>query len=298
VDPDHVQVTTGGAEGLLVLFFLAAEPQANVVLPEPAFPVNITMAESFGIEVRRYALRAENQFRVDPGEVARLIDARTKFVLVNSPHNPTGTVLSDADMEALHDACAARGVPLVSDEVYHPIYHGPEMRSAARFEHAIVLGDMSKALCLSGLRIGWLIDRNAERRARYNNARSYFTVSNTALGERLAALAVRQRESIYGRARQVAQANLALLDRFFEEFAASLSWVRPGGGMTAFPWLRDGGDGRDFCRTIARRGVLLAPGDCFGMPGHFRIGFAASGEKFAAGLERVASALRGKGAAG
>jgi aspartate/methionine/tyrosine aminotransferase len=242
-------------------------------------------------------LRAENRFRADLEEIRGLIDARTRFVLVNSPHNPTGAVWSDGELEALHDDCAARGVGFVSDEVYHPIYHGAETRSAARLERAIVLGDMSKALCLSGLRTGWLIDRDPARRAKYTNARSYFTVSNTAVGERLASLAIRQRELIYRRARKVAQANLALLDRFFAEFADVSQWVRPAGGMTAFPWLSDGSDGREFCRRIARHGVLLAPGDCFGMPAHFRIGFAASGEKFAQGLERLADAMRGVGAA-
>jgi aspartate/methionine/tyrosine aminotransferase len=291
VEPEHVQVVTGGAEGLLLLFYLAAEPGANVVLPEPAFPTNITLAESLGIEIRRYTLRAENRFRVDLDEVRRQIDSRTRFVLVNSPHNPTGAVLSDSEMEALHDECAARGVGFVSDEVYHPIYHGPESRSAARLERAIVLGDMSKALCLSGLRTGWLIDRDPRRRAQYTNARSYFTVSNTVLGERLAALAIRQREAIYGRARRIAQSNLALLDRFFAEFDRTLHWVRPSGGMTAFPSLTDGSDGREFCRRIARHGVLLAPGDCFGMPAHFRIGFAASGERFALGLDRLSTAI-------
>jgi aspartate/methionine/tyrosine aminotransferase len=292
VEPEHVQVVTGGAEGLLLLFYLAAEPGANVVLPEPCFPTNITLAESLGIEVRRYTLRAENRFRIDADEIRRQIDARTKFVLVNSPHNPTGAVLSDAEMEELYEMCVSRGVAFVSDEVYHPIYHGPESRSAARLEQAIVLGDMSKALCLSGLRTGWLIDRDARRRAKYTNARSYFTVSNTALGERLAALAIRQRSAIYGRARQVAQSNLALLDGFFAEFDGLLRWVRPAGGMTAFPWLADGSDGREFCRRIARHGVLLAPGDCFGMPSHLRIGFAASGEKFVEGLQRLAASLR------
>jgi aspartate/methionine/tyrosine aminotransferase len=77
-----------------------------------------------------------------------------------------------------------------------------------------------------------------------------------------------------------------------------LRWVRPAGGMTAFPWLADGSDGREFCRRMARHGVLLAPGDCFGMPAHIRIGFAASGEKFAPALERLDTALAGRAAAG
>jgi aspartate/methionine/tyrosine aminotransferase len=291
VDPDDVQIVTGAAEALHLLFYLAAETGANVVLPEPGFPSYAAIAESLGIEIRRYRLRAENQFRIDLDDICRQVDRDTRFVLVNSPHNPTGTVLSDAEMERLHDLCAGRGVGFVSDQVYHPIYHAAGMRSAARLPRATVLGDFSKALCLSGLRTGWIIERDHARREHFKNTRSYFTVSNTALGERLGALAIRHRDAIYGRAQHIARQNLALLDGFFDEFADVLRWVRPEGGMTVFPWLADGGNGRELCRNMMKHGVMLAPGDCFGMPGHFRIGFAASAEKFAAGLERLAGAL-------
>ena len=96
-----------------------------------------------------------------------------------------------------------------------------------------------------------MIERDSQRRARYLNTRSYFTVSNTALGERLAAWALDRCDSIYGRAQRVAAANLALLDQIFREHADRLAWVRPSGGMTAFPWLVDGGDAREFCRALA-----------------------------------------------
>ncbi len=66
-----------------------------------------------------------------------------------------------------------------------------------------------------------------------------------------------------------------------------MKWVRPRGGMTAFPWLTDAADARPFCRDAMQQGILLAPGDCFEMPAHFRIGFAASGERFAAAMERL-----------
>jgi aspartate/methionine/tyrosine aminotransferase len=295
VDPSHVQVVTGAAEALWLLFFHAAKAGANVVLPNPGFPTNRALAETFGLEVRNYTLRREEEFRIDLDEIRGLVDSRTRLVLVNSPHNPTGAVLSDSDMESLHDFCAERGVQLVCDEVYHPIYHGTPSRSAARLPQATVLGDFSKALCLSGLRVGWMVERDPQRRSGYHNARSYFTASNTVLGERLAVLALQHREAIYGRARRIAQANLSLLDRVFAEAGDGLRWVRPAGGMTAFPWLPDGGDGREFCRRMMQRGVMLAPGDCFGMPAHFRLGFAASGEKFAAGVERLAEVLRGDG---
>jgi aspartate/methionine/tyrosine aminotransferase len=292
VDPDHVQVVTGASEALLILFFLAAEPDANVVLPNPGYSANMPLANSLGIQTRNYSLRRENQFRMDLDEVRRLVDRNTRFVLVNTPHNPTGAVITDSEMQSLHDFCADRAVQLVVDEVYHPIYHGPASHSAARLPHATVLGDFSKALCVSGLRVGWMVDRVPSRRERYLNARSYFTVSNTILGERLATLAMNHRDVIYDRVRRASSPNLALLDEFFNQHRDVLAWIRPDGGMTAFPWLVDRSDARPFCREVASRGVMLAPGDCFGMPDHFRIGFAVSENRFVKGLERVAEFLR------
>jgi len=291
VEPDAVQVVTGASEALLILFFLAAEPGANVVLPNPGFPANSALAESFGIAVRYYSLRAENDFRIDADEIRRLVDRDTRLVMVNSPNNPTGAVLSDQEMDRLHDFCAERRVQFVSDQVYHPIYHGPEMRTAARLPHATVISDFSKALCLSGLRIGWIVDRDPGRRERYLNARNYFTITANVFGEQLAAFALQHSAGIYARARQVAKQNLALLDQVFANHSDLLRWVRPGGGMTAFPWLAGGGDTRDFCRELARRGVLMVPGDCFGQPSHFRLGFAASGERFPRAIERFADFL-------
>jgi aspartate/methionine/tyrosine aminotransferase len=292
VEPESILVMTGAAEALLILLYLAAEPGANVVLPNPGFPTNEAVAQSLGLEIRRYSLRAEDNFRVDPDEIRQLVDPATKFVLVNSPHNPTGAVLSEAEMETLHNFCAERGVQFVADEVYHPIYHGAAMRSAARLPHATVIGDFSKALCLSGLRIGWMVEPDPQRRKEYLNARSYFTVSGTVLGERMATLALRHREVIYDRTRRFTEANLPLLDGLFAEHADLLGWVRPAGGMTAFPWLASGVDARSFCRSLAQHCVLVAPGDCFGMPSHFRLGFAASGERFAQGIDRFAEFLR------
>jgi aspartate/methionine/tyrosine aminotransferase len=295
VDADAVQVVTGASEALLILFFAAAEPGANVVLPNPGFPANAALAESLGIECRYYQLRAENGFRVDEEEVRRLMDRETRLVLVNSPHNPTGAVLSDGEMERLHDLCAERGVTFVCDQVYHPIYFGSGTRTAARLPHATVISDFSKALCLSGLRIGWMVEHDARRRERYLNARNYFTITANVFGESLAVLALRHSEEIYGRARRVAERNLALLDEVMTRHADVLRWVRPAGGLTAFPWLAEGGDAREFCVGLARRGVLMVPGDCFGQPTHFRLGLAASAEAFPRALERFSEYLEGKG---
>ena len=291
VSSQDVQIVTGASEALLILFYLAAEPGANIVLPFPLYPPVPVEARLFGLEPRFYHLRREHDFAIDIDEVKNLVDDKTKFILVNSPHNPTGVVLSNAQMRELHDFAVERGVQFVSDEVYHPIYHGDETNSAATLPHAIVLGSFSKALSLSGLRVGWIIDRDAKRQRQYADARGYFTISNSPLTEQLAEVALRQRDLILARTSKVVAANLQLLDQFFAEWKDELGWVRPGGGMICFPWLKRGGDARVFCRAVAERGTLLAPGDCFQMPEHFRLGFGVMEEGFGNALQRIADHL-------
>jgi aspartate/methionine/tyrosine aminotransferase len=287
VNVEAVQVVTGASEALLVLMWLAAEPGANVVLPRPGFTTFSALPESLGIETRFYGVRKENDFRIDIEEIKKLADENTKVILVNSPHNPTGATVLDADMESLHEFTSSRGIQLVCDEVYHPIYHGQVTRSASRLPHATVIHDFSKAFPLSGVRTGWMIEHDAKRRERYWNARAYFSVSNTTAGERLAEIAMRNREAVLGKTQENATRNLRLLDSFMKEHRETLGWIRPRGGVTAFPWLVSGENSRAFCQAAAEQGLLLAPGDCFDAPSHFRLGFAAMTEKFPKALERL-----------
>lgn len=292
VPVESVQVMTGASEALLAMMWLAAEPDANVIVPLPGFTTFSALPQSLGLDTRFYHVRRESGFRVDLDEIKRLTDRKTKLILINSPHNPTGAVMSDADMEELHAFTAERGIQLVSDEVYHPIYHGPKSASAARLPHATVIHDLSKAFASAGVRTGWMIEHDAKRRQQYWTARAYFSISNTTTGEMLAEIAIRRRDVVLQRTQEVASRNLRILDRFMEEHRDVLGWVRPQGGMTAFPWLLSGEDARPFCQAAADRGVLLAPGDCFDVPSHFRLGFAAADEDLPRGLERLGELVR------
>ena len=292
VPVDAVQVVTGAAEAILALMWLAAEPGANVIIPLPGFTSFSAIPDSLGLEIRYYHVRRENGFRIDPDEIKRLADSKTRLVLVNSPHNPTGAVVSDSEMEALHEFCAGRGIQLVSDEVYHPIYHGTPSRSAARLPHATVIADLSKAFSIAGVRTGWMIEHDARRRQQYWTARAYFSVTNSTTGEILSEIAVRKRDVVLGKAQQVASRNLKLLESFMADHRDVLGWIPPQGGMTAFPWLLSGEGERPFCQAAAERGMLLAPGDCFDAPSHFRLGFAATGDNFSKGLDRFGSFVK------
>lgn len=292
VPVEAVQVMTGASEALVALMWLAAEPGANVIIPLPGFTTFSALPESLALEIRTYHVRRENGFRIDPDEIKRLADTKTKIILVNSPHNPTGATIGDEELQALHDFAAERGIQLVSDEVYHPIYHGTPSKSAARLPQATVISDLSKAFSIAGVRTGWMIERDAKRRQQYWTARAYFSICNTTTGEMLAEIAIRKHDAVLAKAQEAATRNLKLLDRFMAEHREVFGWIPPQGGMTAFPWLLNGENDRVFCQAAVERGILLAPGDCFDSPGHFRLGFAAAGDNFSRALDRLGTFVR------
>jgi aspartate/methionine/tyrosine aminotransferase len=292
VPVDSVQVVTGASEALVALMWLAAEPGANVIIPLPGFTTFSALPESLGLETRFYRVRRENGFGIDLDEIKRLADANTKLILVNSPHNPTGATIGDAEMEALYHFTAERGIQLVSDEVYHPIYHGQQTTSAARLPHATVIADMSKAFSIAGVRTGWMIEHDARRRQQYWTARAYFSICNNTTGEILSEIAIRKRDVVLGKTQEFATRNLKLLQSFMAQHRDVLGWIPPQGGMTAFPWLVSGDNARPFCQAAAERGILLAPGDCFDVPSHFRLGFAAVGDNFSKALDRFAAFIK------
>ena len=292
VTPDWVVATTGASEALAALFCLAVEPGASVVLPSPGFPAFAAMARVWGLGVATYELGRENGFAQTADAVLAAVTGATRFALVNSPHNPTGSVMPPAEVARLAAALAARGIPLIVDEVYHPLYFGTAVPSVVDVPNTIVVGDLSKALSLSGLRIGWIIDRDARRRERIGSLRSYLTICGSPITEMIAVHALAHRQEILARLEQVTRTNLALLDKFMSAHRSMFGWARPRGGTVAFPWRLDGADSRAMCVALAREGVLVAPGDCFEAGAHFRVGFGAQPSGFQQALEIVARSVR------
>jgi aspartate/methionine/tyrosine aminotransferase len=298
VDPDHVLVTTGASEALLALIVHFAAPGASIVLPRPAYPALPVLARAWGMQVREYELRPQYGFSQTAEGVLAAVDASTRVVFVNSPHNPTGSVMPANEQRKLADLLAARGVALIVDEVYHPLYHGPlyhgaPVASAAKLPNTIVLGDFAKALSIPGLRIGWLIDADAQRRGALLDLRSYFTISGSPLTEAVGAHVLAHSREVLARLQAVSRANLELLTKFMHAHREAIGWTPPAGGTTCFPWLRDGRDARPLCELLARDGVLVAPGDCFEMPAHFRIGVGALTSGYQDALEIFHAVLAG-----
>ena len=296
VDPDWVVVTLGASEAFSILLCPAARPGANIVLPHPALSrLSRPMAGVWGIDVRHVRLSpARHGFRQRAGDVLAAVDDDTVLALVNTPHNPVGTIMPRDEIAGLASALEKSGVPLIVDEVYHPLYFGRPQVSAAAIGNVNVMGDMSKALSLAGLRLGWLVERDPETAREDDRCAKLFHHQQLAAAGAACGARLRQPRGVAYKAPRGGERKPGrAVGSFMERVSDVLAWAKPAGGTVCFPWFRDGRDSRPFCEALAANGVLVAPGDCFGMPEHMRMGFALlKREKFLEGMAIFERVLR------
>ena len=181
---------------------------------------------------------------------------RTRLIVINGPHNPTGMLPDRATFDAVVAIAAEAGAHLLSDEVYRYLEFDEADRLPAGVDagrHVVSLGVMSKSFALAGLRIGWLASRDRSILDRVARLKDYTTICSSAPSEILALIGLRARDRVLARSRSIVIDNVARLDDLFARWPGVLSWVRPRGGSIGFPRLRSRPRHRAI-RGRARRG--------------------------------------------
>lgn len=281
VAPEQVVTFAGAQEGIFVAVNALLGAGDHAVVTWPGYQSLYEVARAAGADVTLLPLREERGWELDLDELEAALTATTRLVVVNFPHNPTGSLPSSAVFERLAALCDERGIHLFSDEVYRGLEHRPEEQLPAAAElspRALSLGVMSKAFGLAGLRVGWIACRDTEVFRRIAAYKDYTTICNSAPSEVLALIALRAKEALLKQSRRIVGDNLAAADAFFARHPHRFSWARPRAGSVAFPKLL--GDERVAAfteRLRAAEGVLLLPGDVYDHPGnHFRLGLGRS----------------------
>ena len=274
---DDVLVLSSAEEGIFAAYHALLRPGDHVVVETPCYESALELARSTGAEVTEWRRRYADGWGHELDELEHLLRPDTRLVYVNTPHNPTGTLMPRVVLESLVELCAERDGWLFCDEVYRELEHDPDDRLPAAcdlYERALSLGSMSKTYGLPGLRLGWLASRDRAALARVLDFQYYTTICSSAPSELLSELAIRHRDVLAGRNRAIVLANLPLLDAFFERHADTFSWVRPTASPIGFPRVEGVGDVTAFCeRLVAETGVLLLPGAVYDEPDHVRFGY-------------------------
>jgi aspartate/methionine/tyrosine aminotransferase len=275
---DDVLVFAGAEEAVFALHNVLLGPGDHAIVVRPAYQSVAEVARAAGAQVSRVELRAEDGWRLDVSEVRAALRPTTRLILVNEPHNPTGSLSDRATFDGLVELAAETGARLIVDEVYRFLEFDPEDRlpaGADALETGVSIGVMSKSFALAGLRIGWVATRDRALLARLAAFKDYTTICSSAPSEILALIALRAHDRVLARNRAVVTANLPLLDAFFGRWAGTFDWVRPRGGSIGFPRLAADVTIDRFAEDLVREtGVLILPGTVFADTGNrFRIGF-------------------------
>lgn len=297
IDPEQVVVTPGAKPVMCFTILALAGPGDEVVYPSPGFPIYASLIRSVGATPVPLPLREEHDFRFDHDELRRLVGPRTRLIILNSPHNPTGGVLAPADLDLVAELAVHYDCAVLSDEIYrHIIYdatHESIITRPGMAERTIVLDGFSKAYAMTGWRLG-------------------YGVFPPALVPHIVRLVVNSYSCVPG---FVQQAGLAALTGPQEAVATMVAEFRarrdllvaglnaipglrcrwPRGAFYAFPNVSGSGlDDRRFAEVLlAEHGVATLAGSGFGTDGagHLRLSFATSRANLAKALERIRTVM-------
>lgn len=259
VDPETVAVTTGSSGAFVLSFMAAFDPGDRVALASPGYPAYRNILTGLGVEVVDLPTTLEDNFQPT---VARLqaLDTPPDGLILASPSNPAGTMISPKEMEALVVYCHQNGVRLISDEIYHGITYGaPGVTALSHTQDAIIINSFSKYFSMTGWRLGWMIVPDDLHRTIECLAQNLF-ISPPTIAQQAGLAAFDCRDELEANIRQYARSRELLLDKLPQ---AGFTRLAPAEG--AFFIYADVSeftdDSREFCRRmLAETGVAATPG--------------------------------------
>jgi capreomycidine synthase len=293
-DAERVMATHGSSEAIYLIMRALLRPGDEVIVQSPAYQPLYSIAEAVGCELRHWRLDFERGFAPDMDELRALINPKTRLVVANFPHNPTGATLTPGQQQELLDAASRVGAYVLWDAAFAELVHDapPLPDPGTRYDRAITIGTLSKAYGLPGLRVGWCLAA-PDVLEELVRLRDYITLHLSPLVELIGTRAVEHADVLLGIRLRQARTNLDTFAGWAAEHRGVVEWVRPRGGVCVFMRLNGVPDVEEFCRQLAaRHSVLLVPGSGFGEPGHVRLGFGGDVAEFNEGLARLSSQLR------
>ena len=277
--PEHILCFHGAQEAILAYLNVMLDAGDHAILMTPNCPSVWEAVRAIpGLAWDPWTIRdGGGRWTVDLDELEGLLRPNTKVIAVNSPNNPTGLTLTNAQLRRLCDLCRDRGIYLFCDEVYKGLEWDGEARVAAAtlYEKALSLNVMSKSYGLAGLRVGWAASKDRETLQRLARFKHYTSICDAAPAEYLARIALLHGDALLARNRAIIQGNMQTADAFFARHPAVFDPRPMDAGPVAFHALRLDMGAEEFCRrAVTEQGVLLLPGSVYeAPPQYFRMGY-------------------------
>ncbi|KAB3528842.1 aminotransferase class I/II-fold pyridoxal phosphate-dependent enzyme [Alkaliphilus serpentinus] len=265
-------------EGIFVAMNAVVDEGDHVIVIDPIYQSLAEICKSLGASVTNWRIEEkDNQWHLDIDFLERNIQANTKMIIINFPHNPTGYMPTRVELNKIIEIAKKYNLYIFSDEMYWLLEHSEEnaLSSVADlYEKGISLFGLSKTFSLPGLRLGWITTQDHKLMKELATLKDYTTICGSAPSEILGIMALRQKEAIVKRNKERIQENLIAARSFFHKFSNLFTWIEPNGGSIAFPRLNSKINVVEFCdRIVKEQNIMIVPGDIFDYEGnYFRIG--------------------------
>ena len=276
----------GASEGIFAANSVILDKSSHAIVVTPNYQSHETLPLAI-CEATGVPLDPDNRWSLDISQVADAVRPNTKLLTINFPHNPTGTILPFDKYNALIDLCRKHGIYILHDEIFNGLgpagtRHLPFIADV--YERGLSLNVMSKSYGLPGLRIGWIASQDADVVSKMERMKHYLSICNSGPSERLARIALNNRNTLLSRNCSIIDENLPKWDAFFARYPELFEWQKPDGSCMAFPRYK-GSDGvEEFTRSLVEEsGVLLLPSTIYSSElgatptDRFRVGFGRTG---------------------
>ena len=297
IGPDWVVVTPGAKPIMFFLILALVEEGDEVIFPDPGFPIYESMIRFCGGTPVPLPLLEEFEFRFDPRQLQSKVSSRTKLMIVNSPQNPTGGLLTENDLEIIADLATRHDITVLSDEIYSSIIYEGAHRSIASIpgmmDRTVILDGFSKTFAMTGWRLGYGIMR-PELQTQISKLVTNSVSCTAPFSQRAGLEALAHTGSAVVRMvaefRKRREFLVEALNRI-----PGVGCLKPPGAFYVFPNIRSFGKPSDQIADylLQEAGVALLSGTAFGASGegYLRLSYATSIENLAEGSQRIAAGL-------
>jgi aspartate/methionine/tyrosine aminotransferase len=297
VSPEQVSLTNGGSEANFLALFSLLEPGDRLAFMVPNYMQGKGLGKLFGKRTDTFRLKpADGRWALDLEGLDDAVGKKTKVIMVCNPNNPTGSVLTEAEMDAVVRIAERRGAWIVADEIYRGAEVDTDVTTPTfwgRYDKVVITSGLSKAFALPGLRVGWVVG-STEVIGQIQAHHDYTTLAPGMVSDRLAALAMlpEVRESIIARTRTIIRTNYPQIERWLASHGDVMTWTRPVAGAIVYAHIDLPITSRVLVERLrTEQSVLLVPGEMFGLKKGIRFGYGFDIDATMKGLARVDETL-------
>ena len=291
INLNEVFVTTAGCIGMTEALLATINPGDEVIIPDPYFMVYPDQVRLAGGVPVFLETRGDENFALNPQRLESLITPKTRAILINTPNNPTGALMSREQLEEIVEIARGVGAYILCDEVYRHLTQEDSWSEsiADLYEKGISVSSMSKVFSLAGLRMGWIATHDESALCAFLSHRDYNLISCGMFDDAVASIALRHSNAMLRRNQTIVRENLAILDAWVAAHE-HFYYTKPKAGTTALVYYDFDVPSYDFCKRMYREtGAFVTPGDCFEQPHSMRIGYACDKQTLTEGLAALAA---------